>query len=153
MRCFCASLHRRRGESTVCDPAPNLCVASVICDRVADRLGQEPPALLPCSRTVISTLRSASAISCQPWALSRRPFAEPTVKLVQRLACLVSVDFEQFLEQLRADSPRVWTQPMKGHSEIHEFLCCHCEPRRVYRRLQLLRGLEHEQIKSIFPRG
>ena len=27
------------------------------------------------------------------------------------------------------------------------------EPRRVYRRLQLLRGLEHEQIKSIFPRG
>ena len=28
-----------------------------------------------------------------------------------------------------------------------------CEPRRVYRRLQLLRGLEHEQIKSIFPRG
>ena len=27
------------------------------------------------------------------------------------------------------------------------------EPRRVYRRLRLLRGLEHEQIKSIFPRG
>ena len=27
------------------------------------------------------------------------------------------------------------------------------EPPRVSRRLQLLRGLEHEQIKSIFPRG
>ena len=32
-------------------------------------------------------------------------------------------------------------------------VCWHVEPHRVYRRLQLLRGLEHEQIKSIFPRG
>ena len=31
--------------------------------------------------------------------------------------------------------------------------CREAEPSRVYRRLQLLRGLEHEQIKSIFPRG
>ena len=27
------------------------------------------------------------------------------------------------------------------------------EPPRVYRRLQLLRGLENEQSKSVFPRG
>ena len=40
MRRFCASLHRRRGESTSRDPASNFRVLSAICDRVSLTRGQ-----------------------------------------------------------------------------------------------------------------
>ena len=50
-------------------------------------------------------------------------------------------------------TPRRWLLlSIVGNLSILAFFK-YFEPRRVYRRLQLLRGLEHEQIKSIFPRG
>ncbi len=39
----------------------------------------------------------------------------------------------------------------KTIGQMHEELVLDTEPLRLYRRLQILSGLEHEQIKTIFP--